>query len=103
MALRTITPEHRDLRHISITVPYHQDLYNASSVFEEEEYKKWLDLDRLLVQLWESRSIRPEVICTRVKNGEQGVRDSIGRLFPEITSRGIVDLGVLCASQCVLW
>jgi len=91
MALQTITPEHRDLRRISIQVHYAFIYYGMGfrEFIGEVACREWLDLDRLLVQLWESRSIRPRV-------GSRGMEwDStlqfIGCLLPEITKRGIVD------------
>ena len=55
-------------------------------------YGQWLDLDRLLVQFWESRSIRPRVIWAMAEREREVMRDSIGQLLPEITERGIIDL-----------
>ena len=97
MALQTITPEHRDFRHISIFVPYHSlhCVYPRAQVeraVQETIYQQWLDLDGLLVQFWESRSIRPRVTCEMPAWEGQGVRDSIKRLLPEVTRRGIMDL-----------
>ena len=53
-------------------------------------YREWLDLDRLLVQLWESRSTPPKI--TRAINEEQETGDYIGCLLPETTKRGIIDV-----------
>jgi len=89
VALQTITPQHRDLRQISIYAPYHSTPYDAEIMqsLEEATYRQWLDLDRLLVQLWESRSIRPRVGCQGEKC--QNTESIIGHLLPEITKRGI--------------
>ena len=89
-ALQTITPKHRDLRQITIGVSYYVSPLRSRVTVKEimEEYSgQWLDLDRLLVQLWESRSIRLEV-CTI----EPDVTDHINCLLPEVTERGIIDL-----------
>jgi hypothetical protein len=87
MALQTITPEHRDLREVSIHLPYYLTLgglfVNIKQFVGEAGYKKWLDLDRLLVQLWESHSIRPTVM-----SAAEHKKESVGVLFPEITERG---------------
>ena len=94
-ALQTITPEHRELRQISIYVPHHLTRYNVGADIRqslgETTFGRWADLDRLLVQFWESCSIRPRVGC--VKLGEKGknIGYSVGRLLPEITKRGIVE------------
>ena len=57
----------------------------------ESDYREWQDLDRLLLQFWTSRSIRPQI---RFKNEKdrRNLRDVAPRLLPELTSRGIVDL-----------
>jgi hypothetical protein len=54
----------------------------------EAGYGEWLDLDRLLVQLWESRRIRLMAAFTK----GQDMRSSIECLLPEITKRGMIDL-----------
>jgi hypothetical protein len=96
MALHTITSKHRDLQQIVIMVPYHISIVgadsNAGKAIGEANFGQWLDLDRLLVQLWESRSVRPKIICVaHVKEGRY-VKDCVGRLLPEITGGGIIDL-----------
>jgi len=94
-ALQTIPPENQDLRQISIHPPFH--LTSAGADVEETVvdriFWQWLDLDRLFVRFWEERSISPKVVCTTLNMGNQGTaRDCIGRLLPEITMRGIIDL-----------
>jgi hypothetical protein len=69
---------------------------NAEQVIEEIHRRQWFALDHLLVQVWESRSIRPRATFTD-KEGMRGMRDCIGGLLPEITKRGIIDL-VDCTS-----
>ena len=95
LALQTITPKHRNLRGISIYVPYDPTLTNAGAdvaqVIGDLICGQWLDLDRLLVQIWESRSIRPKVLSTT-----QHIGYSVGGLLPEITKRGIIDLACRC-------
>ena len=87
-ALQTVTLEHRDLRQISIHVPY----YFTPEVTGDETHEVWLELDRLLVQLWESHSIHPKVTYPKPDGEQRAVRDCIGCLFPEITTRGLTDL-----------
>ena len=95
-ALKTIIPQHRDLQQISIRLSYPTVVsLNGINVdaapwetVGEVGCREWLDLDHELVQLWESRLIRPRVAF--VKEGD--VRDSIRSLLPEITKRGIIDL-----------
>jgi len=53
-------------------------------------YREWEDLDRLLVQLWTSRSIRPRVRYKRGKGEDD--RDLASKLLPELTKRGVVDM-----------
>ena len=95
MALQTITPEHRELRRISVYLPSHLTFFNIGADIRlslgEAASRGWSDLDRLLVQLWASFSIRPMVGCSRRGGRGQNTEYCIGHLFPEITKRGIVD------------
>jgi hypothetical protein len=86
-------PKFQDLQEISIYLP--DSVTNGvgadnGRIIVGEDFGEWLDLDRLLVQFWESSSIRPKVICMGLMDTE----DSIGYQFllPEITKRGIIDL-----------
>jgi len=96
MELRSITPKHQDFQQISIYLPGcgipHSAGTDARQSIGEVIYGQWLDLDRLLVQLWESRSIRPRVICPMPMRTERVVRDFVGRILPEATGSGIIDL-----------
>ena len=98
MALQTITSKHRDLRQISIHVPHDLTHPNVDMVagrfITEEICREWSCLDRLLVQFWESRSIRPRIVYPTPMEEKQRVcmRDSIGCLMQEITGREIIDL-----------
>jgi len=95
-ALQTITPQHRDLQQISICLPCRLTSFTVGTdvrqTVGEAITRQWLDLDRFLVQLWESRSIRPRVGCLRLAEERQNVEYSIGCLLPEAMERGIVDL-----------
>ena len=95
-ALQTITPEHREFRLITIHVPYGLVLFKVGDDIRqavgETIHQGWLDLDRLLVRLWESNSIRPRVECDGRGEEEQSLNYCIGCLLPEITRRGIIDL-----------
>jgi hypothetical protein len=89
-ALQTITPKHRDLRQITIEMSYHFALPTPPANLKqaiEENRGQWLDLDRLLVQFWESRSVRLKVYTMG-----RGVIDHVRLLLPEVTGRGITDL-----------
>jgi len=95
MALQTITSDRRDL-HVSIYVPDYMAYINvdanAEQTIGETNFGQWLDLDRILVQLWESRSIRIRVIRTSLRSEKHGMRDCIGHLLPEMMRRGMIDL-----------
>ena len=87
--LQTITPMHRGLRHISIYMPpYLPESIHPSvpvrRIVGEEIYRQWSGLDRLLIQLWESHSIRTKV--------GRDTRDYIGRLLPAVEGGGVIDL-----------
>ena len=72
----------------------HYSILRDVSTYVRENVVHWLDLDHLLVQFWESRSIRPKVVCPIPKEGKQSacMGDSIGCLLPEIVGRGIINL-----------
>jgi hypothetical protein len=91
-ALQTITPKHRDLQQVTVVMSHYLTRLNVGvdvgRAVGETNIGQWLDLDRLLVRLWESRSIHPKVMCT----AEQHMRGFVGCLLPEGIKRGIVDL-----------
>ena len=91
MALKTITPDHPAPRKITIHVPYSvtTDGFTTKPT-GGPVHGQWLELDRLLIQLWDSRSIRPKVVWT-MQTGVNG-KDSAGRLLPGIMGKGMVDL-----------
>ena len=53
--------------------------------------RTWLDLDHLLVQFWESFSIRPRVGYEKQGGDGQNMEFAIQCLLPEAAKRGIVD------------
>ena len=96
MALQTITPKHQDLRQIMIWLSYYLTLCGVGTEVRwtvgVAKYGQWLDLDCLLVRLWESHSIRPKVIVpTKRADQKKNMRGGIGSLLPETTKRGIID------------
>ena len=97
-ALETITYQHRDLCEISIHLPdmlncaLNEDGVTIERIEEPNLGTQWLDLDRLLVQFWDSRSIRPKVVHPLTENEKKEMGDWAGHLFPELTKRGIIDL-----------
>jgi len=95
--LRTITPKHRDLRQISISAVHFSDLIKFSTdiIIRESEKRtvgQWLELDRLLVQLWGSHSAPPKIVCHALSCRENAARDLMGRLLPGVTRGGTVNL-----------
>ena len=96
-ALQTITPKHRDLRQISISTDYFSTLIEflgsvSMQKLEEQTAERWLELDRLLTQLWESYSTPPKIICGALSWNEKDVRNLMGRWLPEATRGGTVNL-----------
>ena len=67
--LRTIGHDHKNLQRVSIMVPdvlYHSNIHRTNPAdfirtLGETVYQEWLELDKLLAQLQESHSIRPEI------------------------------------------
>ena len=95
MALQTITHEHQAFQRISIYVPFHLTLFRVGAdmgqYLGETASRWWSDLDQLLVQFWESRSIRSRVGCARQGEAGQSTEYCVGCLLPEATKIGIID------------
>ena len=95
MALQTIGHQHRDLRQISIHVPLYLTIIRSyedvGEVIGAGILEQWLGLDRTLVRLWESHSIRTRFFRPR-RSEKVGVVDCIGSLLPEMTRRGRIEL-----------
>lgn len=95
-ALETIMSTHREHPQILIHIPYAPDYVRDRGLIQQVEEAgsgmRWSDLDRLLVQLWESCSIRSMIVCPRSKIKTRGVEDWARYLLPEIASRGRVEL-----------
>jgi hypothetical protein len=88
--LRTVTPDHRGLRQISLDFSIGARFQYANPGGAEEAVRtQWSELDHLLTQLWESHSIRPKVLYNIPP---QRARIRVGALLPETMTRGIVDL-----------
>jgi hypothetical protein len=68
MALKTLTPDHRDLRKISICVIV-DDYVNDEPRFEEI-HRSWMGLDRFLVQLRESTAFDTRVAYSKGEVGK---------------------------------
>lgn len=100
MTLETITSRHRDLQHISIDIGgilrcrMPGPNITVKMIGEVDPSVRWSELDRLLLQFWDSHSIRPRVIGVQMEGEEEEkpARDWIRYLLPEVTKRGIVDL-----------
>jgi len=91
-----MTPAHQALRRISIHEAYYSFSIETGAevrgLIGEQTVRLWSELDQLLVQLWESRLIRLEMLYDRFPDSEKAARDLAGYCLPEITGRGIVDL-----------
>ena len=95
-ALRTITANHRDLQQISISPAYYSTIVmfgaNPRQDIGEQMLGQWLELDRLLRQIWESYSIPPKILCYALSCKEEATRMFVGRLLPETTGGGTINL-----------
>ena len=100
VALQTVTSNQHDFQKISLHLcPLRSphipggNAARARDVVGESNYKQWLELVHLLVQLWESHSIRLTVShwASPGKGGqvEEVMSIRAHSLFPEVTSRGI--------------
>lgn len=99
-ALRTIEGNHNNFRQISLFTRIfwgpgllRQDFREPRRTIGETIYAEWLELDRVLVKLWESHLIRP-LLSYKVPSwvDTKDARGSMDRLLPEATRRKIVDL-----------
>ena len=90
MALETITSKQWDFQEISIYVRRSLivtgDPKSVRQTVGEEVYGEWADLDHLLVQFLESRTVRTKVIYD-----VKGACGDIGGLLPEMMARGIIE------------
>jgi len=96
-ALRTITPKRQDLLQISISAAYYPTIamFETDATMqgvEEQTTHQWSELDRLLAQLWESHPVPPKILCRAPSWKEKSARDLMGRLLPETTRGGTVNL-----------
>ena len=58
----------------------------------DSDNQEWLELDHLLIHLWESHLLRLKVIYNdRHLDPGESARNCIESLFPEAMARGIVD------------
>ena len=92
--LQAITRDHKNLRWISIYAPHIlRDQDPVLAVLIQAGNMRLLELDRLLVQLSEEHSIRPRIryLILPVMDRESAI-GHMGRLLPEATTRGLVDL-----------
>ena len=93
--LQTITSKNRALRQISIHAPGYSRLFKVSTNIRqsigEAACGLWSDLDRPLIQFWESRSLHPKVICVMAREETRDTSHWIECLMPEATGRGMID------------
>ena len=59
---------------------------------EEQTLGQWLELDRLIVELWGSYSIPPKILSCALLFKEETARDLMGRLLPGTTEGGTTNL-----------
>ena len=88
-ALRTITPNH-NLQQILLSLS--TNIESRDSI-GDTACNEWLELDRVLAQLWELRSVRPKVMyrVSWFADVESAI-SCMKSLLPEVTTRRIVDL-----------
>lgn len=84
MALQTVQSKH--LQQITI-----QPCGAFAYPVEETVLQKLQNLDRTLVQFWNSHRIRPKIMFVAGK-GENDLRGLAPSLLPELMRRGVVDL-----------
>ena len=99
--LQSVTRNHGNLQRVSITVP--QVLYrpgfrdlepiNMLTAVGRTAFWQWLELDKLLAQLQESHSIRPEVLFNVPPSMDrEQAMNFTHSMLPRLTMRGLVGL-----------
>ena len=93
-SLQSITSVHPDLRKISLRIPLGRCSDVNERLIEGADLEmRWSDLNRLLVQFWESHPIQVKVVCPSPLNSDGwSVLDWVTLLLPELMKRGIIDL-----------
>jgi hypothetical protein len=102
MTLRTITRNHRNLQQISLNASWEcylgsmenkYDPAGVRNVIGETLYRAWLELDEVLVHLWELHSTRLEVVyITDSGMCSRKARRWMESLLSGAVARGIVRL-----------
>ena len=93
-AFQTIL-KHRELEKISIDLSHQVISSSPHFLKQSADYSEWLDLDRLLVEFWESRltdTFSPKVTCVVREWVTQDLGGHAECLFPEMEKRGAIDL-----------
>jgi len=88
--LKTLTPEHKELRLISIYVSIGGYVDTRRGI-QAGIPSWWGDLDLTLVRLWESNAVATRIMYTARRVGP-GAREYVEQSLPEMTRRGIVEL-----------
>ena len=91
--LKTITSKHMDLREVSIKGRALSDPTdwptNAAAVGDDTR-TQWVYLERIIIQLWESHSVRTKVKYYSTRREESN--ELMSDLLPEATRKGVVEL-----------
>ena len=91
-ALKSITPNHRDLHYISL----HTSAILYDMDFRQETTRtEWLELDSVFVELWESLAVRPNAWYQPTQSIDADRASEIMEgLFPEAVKEGVLDLSI---------
>lgn len=96
-ALETISIDHRGLREVSVRtllqLPPIRDIsdFNLRETIGQEIYQRWVDLDRILVQLSESHAVRIKV-APYPSAGSRDLRMCMTELLTGTTKRDGTEL-----------
>ena len=94
MALKTITPEHEDLREVSIHFTSQSFAIQGIPPLDVSKYigdaasRCWTELDQLLVQLQESRGVC-SMVRFRSSKHPVDMRKYVAALLPGVTKEGM--------------
>ena len=95
MVLKTPTSKPTDFRkdsiHIPIPTPPVDAPVSVKQSIGEETHEQWMDLNHILVRLWESSGVHTHILYTTEEEKREACK-YIGALLPGMTKKGIVEM-----------
>ena len=92
-ALKTITHHHRDFRQISFIMSDVRSLsrVDIGQATSDPAFGQWSELDRLLIEFWDTRSIHLSVSYSTLGEKWRKMDQLVKGLLPEMAKRGLIN------------